>query len=184
MIGVQLLETRRLILRPHRPDEIATLYRTLVNELEGEQFSFEAYQEEFLFDASLAHQSLGQYFGRPSIFLRGEERYIGYCLLMPRLCTPYELSRFTTEHASNALPNSIEAEIGWAISDRYRSQGYATEAAHALCQYGLHSLKLPRIVAFTERGNLASQRVMHKLGMQLGQDPTTDTVVGVLERSE
>jgi RimJ/RimL family protein N-acetyltransferase len=176
---MQVLQTERLILRPHREDEIDTLYRILVDEIEGPAFTFTAYQPELLFDTSLAQQSLGQHFGRPAIFLRASDRYIGYCLLMPRLCTPYERSCFT-QHAASAGLNSIEAEVGWAISNRYRNQGYATEAARALCDYGLHMLQLPRIVAFTERDNLASQRVMHKIGMQMGADAATGAVVGVL----
>ncbi len=61
-------------------------YRILVEEIEGEAFTFDAYQTELQFDASLVHQSLGQAFGRPSFFLKASERYIGYCLLMSRLC--------------------------------------------------------------------------------------------------
>jgi RimJ/RimL family protein N-acetyltransferase len=105
---VHVLETKRLILRPHREDEIATLYRILVDEIEGQLFSFDAYQREVQFDASLAHQSLGQQFGRPAIFLKASERYIGYCLLMPRLCTPYGLDLRSEPDGSPAfaLPSS------------------------------------------------------------------------------
>lgn len=57
-------------------------------------------------------------------------------------------------------------EIGWALGAEYRGQGYATEAAKALMGYGFSSLSLHRIQANTSSGNLASWRVMERLGMK------------------
>ncbi len=57
-------------------------------------------------------------------------------------------------------------EIGWVINGAYQGHGYATEAAMALLQYGFEKLQLHRIIATCQPENLASWRVMEKLGMR------------------
>ena len=178
---MQTIETERLLLRPSTEDEFESNYRILVEEIEGEAFTREAYLPEFRFDLYLAQQNLGQQFWRPSIYLKHSQRFIGYCLLMPRLCTPDELAFATGSESVSAHNSSIEAEIGWALSERYRNHGYATEAARALVDYGFGTLRLPRIIALTDRDNPASMRVMEKLGMQLYQQPDSAAVAGIIE---
>ena len=56
-------------------------------------------------------------------------------------------------------------EIGWVLHPRYHGQGYATEAALALFRYGFETLDLHRIIATCQPENVASWRVMEKLGM-------------------
>lgn len=63
-------------------------------------------------------------------------------------------------------------EIGWRFHPEAWGQGYATEAAKAALDYGFHTLKLPEIIAFTARTNLASQSVMRRIGMR--HDPARD----------
>ena len=59
-----------------------------------------------------------------------------------------------------------QGEVGWAFGAEYRGQGYATEAAGALVAYGFSSLGLRRIHADTGIDNLASMRMMERLGMR------------------
>jgi RimJ/RimL family protein N-acetyltransferase len=63
-------------------------------------------------------------------------------------------------------------EIGWRFHPDAWGQGYATEAAKAALAYGFETLKLPEIIAFTARTNLASQSVMRRIGMR--HDPVRD----------
>lgn len=65
-----------------------------------------------------------------------------------------------------------EADIAYFLNSNYWGRGYATEAAHALLQYGFKELGLERIIALCEPENIASRRVMEKLGMQ-AQEPVT-----------
>ncbi len=57
-------------------------------------------------------------------------------------------------------------EIGWVFNRVYHGQGYATEAALALIRYGFEALHLHRIIATCQPENVASWRVMEKLGMR------------------
>ena len=59
-----------------------------------------------------------------------------------------------------------QAEIGWAIGVEHRGQGYATDAARALMDYGFTSLGLHRIHADASTDNIASWRIMERLGMR------------------
>lgn len=55
-------------------------------------------------------------------------------------------------------------EIGWRIASQHWGNGYATEAAKTLVHKGFTEYALDRIVAFTVPQNMASRRVMKKLG--------------------
>ncbi len=57
-------------------------------------------------------------------------------------------------------------EIGWTIHPAYQRQGHATEAAAALLHYGFAEMKLHRIIATCQPENVASYRVMEKIGMR------------------
>jgi RimJ/RimL family protein N-acetyltransferase len=60
-----------------------------------------------------------------------------------------------------------QAEIGWALGVEHRGQGFATEAARALLDYGFARLGLHRIQASTSSRNPGSLGVMERLGMRL-----------------
>ncbi|MEI5906795.1 GNAT family N-acetyltransferase [Bacillus spongiae] len=57
-------------------------------------------------------------------------------------------------------------EIGWVFNPEYYNKGYASEAAAAIIKYGFENLKLHRIVATCQPENIASYRVMEKVGMR------------------
>ncbi len=56
--------------------------------------------------------------------------------------------------------------IGYVFNRRYWNQGYATEAARALLDSAFKVLSLHRIWATCDTRNIASWRVMEKLGMR------------------
>jgi RimJ/RimL family protein N-acetyltransferase len=56
-------------------------------------------------------------------------------------------------------------EVGWRISYSHWNNGYATEGAQAAVSYAFSELGLPEIVSLTVPANVASRRVMEKLGM-------------------
>jgi [ribosomal protein S5]-alanine N-acetyltransferase len=60
----------------------------------------------------------------------------------------------------------LHAELGYWIGVPYWCRGYATEAAVAAVAFGFETLRLNRIYAHHSAGNLASGRVLEKIGMR------------------
>ena len=58
------------------------------------------------------------------------------------------------------------AEMGYWVGAPYWGQGYCTEAARAILDYGFNTICLNRIYATHLARNPASGRVMQKIGMQ------------------
>lgn len=56
-------------------------------------------------------------------------------------------------------------EIGWRLAADHWNQGYASEGARAVLDFGFTCLGLDEIVSFTVPLNLRSRRVMEKIGM-------------------
>ncbi|MBN1591920.1 MAG: GNAT family N-acetyltransferase [Candidatus Coatesbacteria bacterium] len=58
------------------------------------------------------------------------------------------------------------AEIGYWVGKPYWGNGYCTEAAGEIIRYGFEELELSRIFAEYMAGNVASGRVLEKIGMK------------------
>lgn len=65
-----------------------------------------------------------------------------------------------------------EGELGWILHHAWWGNGYATEAAIAVRDFG-RELRLKRLIAHCDCRNRPSQRVMEKLGMALTSDSGT-----------
>jgi RimJ/RimL family protein N-acetyltransferase len=61
-------------------------------------------------------------------------------------------------------PDYRSASIGYCLSDAAWGHGHATEASTALLQWAFDTLDLNRVQAETDTRNLASARVLEKLG--------------------
>jgi RimJ/RimL family protein N-acetyltransferase len=63
------------------------------------------------------------------------------------------------------LPEILPAvEVGWRLSSPWRGRGLATEAGAAALEFGFTTGGLERIVSIYEPENVASGRVMQRLG--------------------
>lgn len=89
-------------------------------------------------------------FGLWALELKETSQFIGFTGLM----IPSFASHFTPC-----------VEIGWRIASPFWNKGYATEAALAVLQFAFEKTDLQEIVSFTTSKNLASRRVMEKIGM-------------------
>jgi [ribosomal protein S5]-alanine N-acetyltransferase len=69
-------------------------------------------------------------------------------------------------HVLNHIQGESHVQVGYALFTEYWGRGYATEMAVALLRYGNASLRLPQIVAITNLGNVASQHVLLKAGLE------------------
>jgi RimJ/RimL family protein N-acetyltransferase len=59
-----------------------------------------------------------------------------------------------------------EWEMGWTVHRAAWNQGYATEAACEVLRFAFHELGAHRVIAACHVENVASARVMEKLGMR------------------
>ncbi|MBK9123453.1 MAG: GNAT family N-acetyltransferase [Chloroflexi bacterium] len=85
----------------------------------------------------------------------------------------------------------VSAEYGlfWATRSAWRGHGIAVEAARAfMYEFLFGVMRVRRVIATTDRDNLPSQRVMHKLGMTVYENPDPEPfwfqVIGVLTHPE
>ena len=66
-----------------------------------------------------------------------------------------------------------EVEIGYGISDSNQGRGVATAAVRAVCEFARRRTVV--VLAETDRGNIASQRVLEKCGFR-AEDMNVDLI--------
>lgn len=71
-------------------------------------------------------------------------------------------------------PEGEHIDFGWRYAHRHWGKGYATEAARAVLRYGLEELDLRGIVAVAYEANVASVRVIEKLGFRFTERTTNE----------
>ncbi len=64
------------------------------------------------------------------------------------------------------LEEGPEIEVGYRFAKAHWGRGYASEAAEASVGYGFGTLGLARIVAVVEPPNVASRKVLEKIGFK------------------
>lgn len=69
-----------------------------------------------------------------------------------------------------AINGVKEIEIGYWIARDYWHNGYATEAARALLDYGKSTCAIHRFIALIQNGNVASQKIAKNIGMKLERE--------------
>ncbi len=182
------LETPRLLVRPLARTDLDDLHALLDIELQwaGPNVSLESRREKLAVQIALAQWAdTGAIYGDRAIVLRNGGVLIGICGFRPWLCTPEQRALYGPPSPHDPSFNSLELGVGYALAARHRGLGYATEAVTALIAYGFTTLGVQRIVALTERGNIASLGVMRRVGMRVGFNPAPDasypSAVGVID---
>ena len=62
--------------------------------------------------------------------------------------------------------NAFQADVGYELDPRHWNQGYATEAAHAIVDFGFSRFDLHRVWSWCVADNLGSAHVLEKLDMR------------------
>ncbi len=104
--------------------------------------------------------------GRWAVVLRETGAFLGWCGL-------------------KYLPDTNEYDLGYRFLEEYWGQGYASESARAVLDWGLRSLPGARIIAQVLVGNARSIRVVEKLGMRFerhSREPDGVTAIYVAVR--
>jgi RimJ/RimL family protein N-acetyltransferase len=173
-VRVPPLESARLTVR-----ELVAGDRAAVEELIGGD------RERWLGWTGLAYEQLAELrqppYGERGVVLRESGRLIALVGLVPSL-GPFGLLPSWPEPSGLCRP---EVGLYWAVAPSHRRRGVASEAAAALIAYAFAELRLARVVATTERENVASIGVMRRLGMRIEENPEPEPawfqVVGILE---
>lgn len=141
------IQTQRLILRKFTPQDIDELYR-LFNDPDVMQYMGGVRNRQ------ITEQRLSQIidhwqhgFSMWAVVRKSDQQMLGRCGLI-------------------YLDNTPEVELGYTFFKEFWGKGYATEAGLASLKYGFEIANLDRIVAITHPQNIASRRVMEKLGMK------------------
>ena len=75
-------------------------------------------------------------------------------------------------------PNLNHVDIGYALLPRFERNGYAIESAQALLKHATKTLKIYPILGVTTAGNVASQKILEKIGLRkIGTIPWGDEKV-------
>ena len=153
-LGPPLIETPRLILRAVRPTDADDLFAYARDPEIARFTTWNPYQtiadaHRFL-RIALDHYRTGK-IGLWGIEHRASQRFIGTIGL-------------TGEGAAGQFAHG-RAELAYALSREFWNQGFTTEAAHAMLHFGFTSWNLNRIEARCLVPNVASARVMEKIGM-------------------
>lgn len=145
-----ILQTRRLILRPFTLGDAPEVQRLAgAPEIADTTLNVPHPYEDSMAEAWIGGHAAQFAAGNNvtyAIILRDGERLIGCAGLM-----------IEKRHR--------RAEIGYWLGVPFWNQGYITEAASALVDYGFHAMGLNKITASHFTRNPASGRVMEKLGM-------------------
>jgi ribosomal-protein-alanine N-acetyltransferase len=97
-------------------------------------------------------------------------RVLAYYDQHPGLGVWATLDRHSGERLGMHVLNHIQGEdfiqVGFILRQDAWGRGLAAEGARALLHYGFSTLALPQIVGITDLDNLASQRVLEKVGLR------------------
>jgi [ribosomal protein S5]-alanine N-acetyltransferase len=123
-------------------------------------------------------------YGERAIALRESGELVGMVGVVPSMGPFSQLPGFDATGSAGAR---FRPEVGlfWALAPQHRGNGYATEAAAAVIEFGFAEMNLARIVATTTYDNEASIAVMRRLGMTIASNPLPEPswfqVVGWLD---
>jgi RimJ/RimL family protein N-acetyltransferase len=143
-----IIETERLTIRSFRKSDIPE-YAAIVADPEVTKFlgdgSPHSYEQATAYILECLRSEAEEGFARYAVILKETRELIGFCGF---------------KKASDHI------DLGWRYARRVWGNGYATEAAVAVLDYGMNSLKLSGIVAESAVENIRSVRVIERIGMQ------------------
>lgn len=147
---MKILETKRLILRQIHEGDFEELYRMNSDPIimkyvgDGSTRSREQMVKEL--EMLISHYTRKPGLGIWATILKENNCFVGASGLV-------------------YYDNTPEIEVGYRILKEHWNRGYATEASFGLLEYGFKTLGLNKLVSSAHVDNLASRRVMEKIGM-------------------
>ncbi|MEM6644423.1 MAG: GNAT family N-acetyltransferase [Bacteroidota bacterium] len=152
---MKILETDRLILRQITPLDFKELFK----------MNSDAQIMKYVGDGSIrTHQQMtkelemliSHYTKKPGLGIWATELKVKNCFVGASGLVYYD--------------NTPEIEVGYRMKREFWNNGYATEASKGLLRYGFEKLNLKKIVSSAHVENVASRRVLEKIGMSYVDD--------------
>ena len=153
-----VLTTARLLMRQWREEDKAPFAELNADPLAMEHFPSTLSREDSDAFVDRMHARLDENgWGLWALELRDTGEFLGFTGLA---------------YFADGLPFAPATEIGWRLRRQHWGHGYATEAGAAARDHAFDVLALDELVSMTAATNVASQRVMQRLGMS--HDPADD----------
>lgn len=161
----QILETDRLLLRELTIGDAQCFYELNLNpnviKYTGDKaFATIAAAQRFL-DNYKDYETNG--YGRWAVIDKSNGEFLGWCGL-------------------KYVKAINETDIGFRFFEAYWNKGFATESAQACLNYGFEKLHLKTIVGRAMADNLASIKVLEKLGLKYEKEFDFDEHKGLIYR--
>lgn len=156
------LHTERLLLRPFQPSDAEELFAlqssaSAMRYWDSPPWTDRSFVQRF-FDSGKRQEEEGT--GTRVAIERAEDQtFLGWC----------------TFNSWN--PTFRSASLGYAVTERAWGHGYATEAARALLEWAFTTFDLNRVQAEADTRNIASAKVLEKLGFVLEGTLREDCIV-------
>jgi len=151
-MNAKTLETTRLLLRHWKSSDLPLFYKINSNPIVMKHLICTLNKEQ---SDNLAYRVQKELDEKPygfwAVELKCNQKFIG--------CIGLHYQDFNTHFAPCI-------EIGWRLDLPFWGQGYATEGAKYILDYGHNTLNIEEIVAYTSKNNSKSKKVMEKIGMQ------------------
>ena len=145
--NLPVLETERLFLRSSKLSDAADTFE-FISDPEVTKYTFWRVHHSIADSEELLAWLLSENFASWSIVHKTDKKVIGVCFL----------HSFNFHHR--------RAEMAFNLSRRYWRQGYATEAVYEMIRFAFKRWGLNRIEGSCMLDNIASARLMEKLGMK------------------
>lgn len=147
-----IAETERLLLRKFTSDDLSRFYDLnadweVVKYTGNQPFASMGEAWEVLEIVIIKGQYEKYGMGRWAVIVKETGEFIGWCGIRPN-------------------ENVEEIDLGYRYFQNSWGKGYATEAALATLKYGFEVLNIPRIIGQAVEENIASIRVLEKVGMK------------------
>lgn len=162
-----VLETNRLLVRELHPDDAENFYLLNLNpnviKYTGNT-AFKNIEEARIFLENYQDYKRNGY-GRWAVIKKETNKFIGWCGLKFD-----EIKK--------------ETDIGFRFFEEEWHKGYATESAMACVEHGFEKLHLKGIIGRAMKENMASIRVLEKIGLEYIEDTDFDGKEAVLYKIE
>lgn len=151
MFEPAIIDTKRLRLRPLRPEDASVFFEMWSDSEAVRYFSFPPMQDIEQAKARVAEKMQSSCDGKSMICViesRDTGAVLGDCGL------------------HNGVAHSRRAEIGYCLGRKHWGKGYMTEAVDALIEHGFKKAGLHRIEADIDPRNLPSIQLIERLGFK------------------